>query len=186
MMDGSAHVRSLDALREFRLALIKFRDESGQAMAAIEMEIQRAMDWLSHDRLKFWQQQIRVREDRVNEAKMDLHRCQLSTNADGTTPACDDQKKALSRAKRQLDEAHEKLELTKKWIQIVAQEISEYRGPAQQMMQLIEGSMPTATADFDQLVRSLEAYVQDMLAASGGSTFTPSAPSALPSTPPPK
>ena len=147
-MNGSAHVQSLDALREFRLALIKFREEGSQAMAAIELEIQRAMDWLTHDRIKYWQHQIRLREDQVNEAKMALHRCKLRTNPDGTSPACDDEKKLLAKAKYLLEEAYEKLELTKKWIQVVTQEISEYRGPAQQMTQLIEsGHFISARAD---------------------------------------
>ncbi len=158
-MNEAANVRSLDAIRDFRLAVCTFRDQASHALAAVDIEIARTLDWLGHDQLNFWKEEVRRREDRVNEAKMDLHRCQLSKNAAGETPACTDQKVMLAKAKKRLAEAEEKIETIRKWVLIIEHEISEYRGPSQQLATMIDAKFPQAINMLDRKMRALEAYV---------------------------
>jgi chromosome segregation ATPase len=158
-MNEAANVRSLDAIREFRLAVVKFKEQASHALSAVNVEIARTLDWLSHDQLKYWKEEVRRREDRVNEAKMDLHRCQLSKNAAGETPACTDQKVALTKAKKRLAEAEEKIETIRKWCQIIEHEISEYRGPSQQLAGALDAKFPQAINLLDRKLTVLEQYV---------------------------
>jgi hypothetical protein len=158
-MNEAANVRSVDAIRDFRQAVVKFRDQASQALASVDVEIQRTLDWLGHDQLKFWKEEIRRREDGVNEAKMDLHRCQLSKNAAGETPACSDQKVALAKAKKRLVEAEEKIEKVRQWLLIIEQEISEYKGPSQQLANTIDAILPKSISVLDRKLASLEAYL---------------------------
>jgi hypothetical protein len=163
---SSANVRSIHMLHDFRASLVSFREDSGQALGAVEVEIRRMLDWLTHDQLKYWQSEIRRREDVVGECRADLNRCLMSTASEGV-PSCSDQKKALEKAKRRLTEAQEKLEKVKQWSRIVEQEVSEYRGPAQSLNNLLDADVPQALALLDRKIVILEAYA-DMLPGGGG------------------
>lgn len=179
---SSANVRSIHMLHEFRAVLVRFREDSSQALGAVEVEIRRMIDWLTHDQLKYWQAEIRRREDAVGEARADLNRCLMSSAADGV-PSCSDQKKALEKAKKRLEEAQGKLEKVKQWSRIVEQEVSEYRGPAQSLNNLLDGDVPIALALLDRKIATLEAYADIM--PGGGSTnsvTSTAAPSSAPAT----
>lgn len=158
-MNPSAKVHSLDALRDLRTALVKFREEVTNALTAVDVEARHAHEWLSHDQLKHWQSELRRREDQVAECKTALHRCQLMKLPSGETPSCSDEKKQLARAKARLEEAEEKIKLVKKWTLIVEQEMIEYRGPAQQLDLLVNSKLVIGIEDLDSRIRSLEAYL---------------------------
>lgn len=178
-MMSSANVRSIHMLHEFRAALVNFREESSQALAAVDVEIRRMIDWLSHDQLKYWQVEIRRREDAVGEARADLNRCLMSSAGDGT-PSCTDQKKALEKAKRRLAEAQDKLEKVKHWSRVVEQEVSEFRGPAQSLNNLLDGVLPQGLALLDRKVAMLEQYA-DLLPGGGAPSASSQAPASTPS-----
>lgn len=161
-MDPSAQVHSLDALRDLRTALIKFREEASNALTAVDVEVRHGLEWISHDLLKQWQQEFRKREDAVGECKTALARCQLMKLPSGETPTCDDEKKQLRIAKMRVEEAAEKIKLVKKWTQILEQEAIEYRGPAQQLDLLVQSDLVAGVADLDGRIRSLEAYLQTL------------------------
>jgi hypothetical protein len=170
-MSTGAKVRSIDTLRDFRVAMSNFGCAASQAMAAVDVEIRRTLDWLKHDQVKFWQQEVRRREDAVGEARQDLSRCLISTSAGGTQASCTDQKVALEKAKKRLDQAREKVEIVKRWGQIVEQEVGDYRGPAQQLATLIDGDLPRAMALLARKIQALEEYANLM---SEGSSAGPS------------
>lgn len=183
-MPQSANVHSIDDLKDFKVAFVKFGEEASQALAAVDVEVRRALDWLSHDQLKFWQQEVRRREDLVNEARMELSRCLISKTASGETPSCYDQKKALERAKLRLEEAREKVEKVKYWTRVVEQEVTDYRGPAQQLGNMIDGELPKAYANLQRIIDSLEAYLNVPPELDTGPGLAASA--ALPAAPPAK
>jgi exonuclease VII large subunit len=155
----TANVRSIDALKDFRNQLIAFRDSGSQVLAAVQVEIRRTLDWLSHDQAKYWQQEIRHREERVNEAKMELSRAMMSKNASGEPPPCTEQKVALAKAKQRLAEAEDKLDRVKHWVQVLQQEVEDFRGPSQTLASRLDAGLPKAVVWLDQAIASLEAYV---------------------------
>jgi hypothetical protein len=161
-MSPGAKVQSIDTLREFRVSLSNFGSAATQAMAAVEIEIRRTLDWLKHDQVKYWQQEVRRREDKVGEARQDLSRCLISTTAGGTQASCTDQKVALEKAKKRLDEAREKVEVVRRWCQIVEQEVGDYRGPAQQLTTMLDGDVPKAMALLARKIQALEQYANLM------------------------
>lgn len=164
-MSQGAKVKSIEMLRDFRVAFSKFGSEASQALAGVNSEIGRMMDWLTHDQFKYWKSEVRRREDAVGEAKADLSRCLIAKQPGGETPHCSDQKKALEKAKRRLKEAEEKVEKVREWVRVLEQEISEYRGPAQQLSTMLEGQLPTAFALLDRKIEILDSYAEVPLSA---------------------
>jgi len=165
-MSQGAKIRSFDALRDFRVALAKFGHSTSQALAVVDVEIRRTLDWLGHDQLKYWQHEVRRREELVNDARNELSRCLISTTAGGTQAACTEQKVALAKARKRLDEAREKVETVKRWTQIVEQEVADYRGPSQQLTMLVDGGLPPALAQLERKLIALEQYAAEMAAPS--------------------
>ncbi|HET6878964.1 MAG TPA: hypothetical protein VFI31_02345 [Pirellulales bacterium] len=160
-MNGSADVRSIPMLREFRAALASFGTEAKEASAVNDMTVRRGIDWFQNDLLKYWQNEIRKREDAVTNARSEYERCRMQSYG-GRPPDCTDQKVALRKAQLRLEEAQEKLKLQKKWSRVLEEEMQDYQGQSQQLSDMLSGEIPKAMADLDRMLSALEAYIGAM------------------------
>jgi len=167
---ASAHVNSIDALRNFRVCLLGFAETAGEAMVGLDLELRRGLQWILEDQPLFWKNEIRRLEDAVHEARQELNHCR-SLALPGDVAPCSEQKHALERAISRLRHAQEKAKITKHWGQRVDHESREWQGRANQFLNLVEGDLPKAIAMLDRLIASLEAY-----AAPGQSSAEPQTP----------
>lgn len=160
-MIQAADVRSIDDLRDLHAYVCKFRSDAQDALAAVEMTIRRAHDWL-HDKLQFWQRAIRAGEDDVFKAKQELKQRQY-VGFDGRVPDCTVQEENLKRAQGKLRFAQERAEITRGWMSRLPKMISEtYEGPARQLAASIEGELPRALAVLEKRIDALEKYAAIM------------------------
>ena len=60
----------------------------------MQLEIQRAIDWIEHDRPKYWEERVRKGFENIASARANLERCEMQIVA-GHTPECRDEKIAL-------------------------------------------------------------------------------------------
>ena len=157
-MNGSAGVHSVAALEELKNVIAKFQTEGKEALAVTEMAVNRSLEWFQNDLLKQWQSEYRKREEAVTNARADLERCRMQSFGD-RTPDCTDQKVALKKAQLRLEEAEQKIKAVKKWSRILEEEVGEYRGPAQELGNVIAGELPKAIADLNRMLLALEAYM---------------------------
>ena len=157
-MNGAADVRSIPMLREFRAALATFGNEAKEAAAVNDMTARRGIEWFQNDLLKFWQSEIRKREEAVTNARAEYERCRMQSFGD-RPPDCTDQKVALKKAQMRLEEAQEKLKAQKKWSRILDEELQDYQGQSQQLSDMLSGEIPKAMADLDRMLTALEAYL---------------------------
>jgi len=171
-MGDSARVTSIDALRDWKEALCVFKHDAAEAMCANEMEIRRFFDWLD-ERTKYWQNEVRRREDLVVQARNDLVRKKMMVTPAGREPDTTEQEKALRRAKAMLAEAEEKLETARKLGPVVRRAVEEYEAPARSLSGMLDSDVPQALALLGQKLDALDAYL---------STAPPSAPAAPPVT----
>lgn len=158
-MNQSASVQSIDAIRDFRAALVEFTQEARSAMVDIDLELRRANEWLHEVQPSFWRNEIRRAADEVNETKKDLHRKRLMTLPGGGTPSCMEERKAVEKAERRQRHAEEKIEITREWARAEQHEVTEYEGRATQLATLIDGTVPKAISFLDHTIAHLEAYV---------------------------
>src|SRR5579862_7139919 len=104
-MSDKARVTALDALTDFRTALSIFKQDAQDALGAVELEIQRAQDWLDNQRAH-WRREMTACEDEVTQAKAELARRKMFYLFD-QPPDCSEQEKALRLALRRLEHAEE-------------------------------------------------------------------------------
>ena len=68
-MSNPARVESIEALKMFRRAIIKFVEAANVALGDAESEMQRRLNWLENEQDSYWQGQIRKRQEEVSKCK---------------------------------------------------------------------------------------------------------------------
>jgi len=165
-MSDTARVNSIDALKQFRAKLCEFGVDALESLAAVECEIRHVQAWLS-ERLKFWETQVRDRGEDVSRAKAAFVRHKWGSK-DGKGVGTTEVEMELKKAKRRLEEAEAKAEVTRRWLRELPRSIHEYEGPARQLTGYLEADLKQDLALLDRMTAALEAYIA-IVAPSGSS-----------------
>lgn len=175
-MNDQADVKSIDTLAFVRTAFASFAHECGQAIGEIEIQGQRAVEYLCQDRAAYWKSEIRRANDLVNKAIKDLEHCRTFKKVGDNTPSCIEEKKALEKARQRLAFADAKAELVRKWTPVVQQQFRETGVRLVRFRDVIDVDCPKAMSQLERMLRALDAYQNAAspssdgdAAASGGS-----------------
>ncbi len=155
---SQARVTNVAAIPDFRAELATFAVEVRQAISEVEMEVRRALDWITHDRPLYWQGEIRHGNEAVARAKDELSQSRIYKRIDEYVPSCAEEKKALDRTKRRLEHAEQKLEIVKKWARAAQQAVDKFKGPMQRLSAVLDGDIPHALAVLDRMSDALARY----------------------------
>lgn len=155
---GQARLRSIEAVDEMAAALRRFGEESANALAGLDQELKRALEWIYHDRKDYWGHEVRQGFERVAEARADLERRMISRISD-ERPAATEEKKALEMAKRRLRIAEDKVQAVKRWSHVIEHELQEYVGIINQFSSWLQSDQPKALTLLKRMSQALEAYV---------------------------
>jgi len=157
-MSDQADVKSIETLAYVRAAIASFAHETGQSLAEIELQGQRAVDWITVDQAAHWKAEIRRRSDAVNKAVKDLEYCRAFKKVGDNTPSCIEEKKALAKAKARLEQAERKAEAVRRWTPVVLQQFREACVRLVRFREVIDTDCPRAAAHLERMLQALEAY----------------------------
>jgi hypothetical protein len=174
-MDGGAYVNSIDAVRDFRAALVTFVYEAKEALGSHDLELRRALDWLLDEQPKYWEKERRRLDDAVTQAKIELERRLNSRLPGGETPSCMEERKLLERARARHRRADETADAMRRYAMAAEREADEYSGRARQLSDMLDTDLPRAIATLDRVLDSLDSYV-----ALGGGSGRQGASAAMP------
>jgi hypothetical protein len=158
-MSGGAKVGSVDALKVFRAALIKFAEIGNVAMGAAESDVDRTLGWLERDQTVYWAGQLRKRHAEVTQCEDALRQKKLFKGPDGSSQSVVDEMKALAVAKRRKEEAQEKNVAVQKAIQVLRKESVMYKGRVQKLATVLQSDVPKAVFRLDGMLTHLEEYL---------------------------
>jgi len=158
MAGPTANITSLDALRSFRIALLKFAEQVESALVTLELEGRRPVDWVE-DRSWYWPQQARLASDAVAEARQSLDRCQVRV-ASEDVKYCYDERKALEKAKRRLQLCEDKIQAARRWRPQMQKESEEFKVQIAKMKRFLESDFTRAIAALDRMSEALDRYVE--------------------------
>lgn len=156
---SQANVRSLDAMRAFRVRLLEFADVAIDVTASLQQQTLSFLDWLEHDRPNFWKQYMLWSFDVIAQARSDLERCKMRTAGDHR-PTCYEEKLALEAAKKRLEMAQEKVEAATRWCAFVRHEIDEFDGRRGGLQRYIETDLAKTIAVLERMIVAIEAYAE--------------------------
>lgn len=159
-MTQHAKVDSIAALQAFRAGLVKFGEAASLALDEMSSEVQRTLLWLRDDRYKYWAKQLQVRTDEHTQARLALKRRKIFDRAlSGSVSSCIDERKALQKAERRLQEAQYRFRRVRMAIQQIEKAQSDYKGLVKGLVGDLEVNLPNARARLDRMVVALEKYV---------------------------
>jgi hypothetical protein len=157
-MSDQADVKSIDTLAFVKAAFAAFAHETNQAVSEIEIQGQRAVEWITVDRAAFWKAEIRRRSDIVNKAIKDLEHCRTFKKVGDNTPSCVEEKKALDKARKLLETAERKAEAVRRWTPVVQQQFRETCVRLVRFREVIDVDCPRAMAQLEKMLKALDAY----------------------------
>ena len=157
-MSDQADVKSIDTLAFVKAALAAFAHETGQALGEVELQGQRAVDWITVDRAAHWKAESRRAADLVNKAVKDLEHCRTFKKVGDNQPSCIEEKKALDKAKSMLEHAERKAEAVRRWTPVVTQQFRETCVRLVRFREVIDVDCPKAAAQLERMLKALESY----------------------------
>ena len=167
-MPESANVRSLDALQEFRAALIEFIDMAKRAVSTGESEVNHIQTWVGHTQLMHWRHQIRRGEEKLAQAKSELFRATISQPDNPRGPT--DQIRLVRRRKEEIAFAKRKLLTTQHWSRVIEHENHEYRSAMSPLTASLDGELKKAVVKIDNAITTIELYLADIVQTSEDTT----------------
>lgn len=156
-MGDSADVRSIQAIQDFEGAILQFYDVASRSVSAMQQQAQRVMQWLETDRPAFWKRQVELGHQNLAVARTRLTQCKMRRTGD-FRPSCFDEKKALDKARHDLEFARRQVETVKQCAMKVRHEVDEFNGRNAQLTRLLEGDVPRMCALIQRLVSTLDKY----------------------------
>jgi hypothetical protein len=168
-MSTGANVQSSEAIETVRQSLVLFAHQVSDALTELSTEMRRVLEWLEHDRPRYWKTQLRRAHDQVHEAQQALHRCLMFPIA-GERPSCYEERAALKNAQARLAYCQEKAERVRHWQRTVQHELFEYEGQISQLVRAVEMDVPQAIGVLNRVLRQLEEY-QSLRAAGVRSAY---------------
>jgi hypothetical protein len=183
-MSGSANVQASEAIEAVKAALAFFKDQVDQALSTNEIEMRRVLDWLEHDRPRYWKRRLRTANDEVTAARAALTRC-LMYPINDERPSCYEERAELKKAEAQRVYCEEKAERLRHWIREVRHELFEYEGRISQLVELVAADVPLAMGVLDKLLARLEDYQATRVRSGGVPDVPVEAPLADAGSPPP-
>ena len=171
----SANVQSVDAIKDVRVALIRFQERATTAMSDLRQKVDRTVAWLELDRPNYWQDQERRAYDLVASTRVAYETCKLRTVA-GRRSDCIEEKKALERAKMRMEYVREKQQAVRKWMVQAGKEANEYRSRTSNFMRTLENDVPLMIAQLGRMIDAIERYSEPNLVNVTSSSVVSSSP----------
>ncbi len=155
-----ANVKSIEAIRSFRVALIKFAEKVTDAVESMKDQVFHAVSWVELEQPRHWHQQELTAYDCVSEARIQLEVSKMRKETADFRPSLIEEKQALQAAKRRLEYCRQKVQLVKAAAYKVRHEADEFQGRLGQVERLLETDLPNMIALLERMVSSLEAYAE--------------------------
>jgi inhibitor of KinA sporulation pathway (predicted exonuclease) len=156
MAEIQAKVSSIDAIEQFRSALIVFISKARPTLEEIASEVTRTKQWLQNDQRSYWEQQLKVRARELERAQAELFTARLSKIQQVSAA----QQMAVQRAHRGIREAEEKARVLKKWSRDLENRSEPMVKEIEQLHGYLTTDMGRAVAYLNEIVKSLQAYAE--------------------------
>lgn len=155
-MAEQAKVTSLDALEQFRAALIVFLTDAHRSVDEVGDAIRQTRQWITHDRRLHWEAQRRKWQQKLDQATQELMSARLSSLRDSTTM----QENMVRKAKAALAEAEDKLRALKHWTRNFDNAVDPLAKGLESLRYLLDHEMPKGVSYLLQAQKTLESYAE--------------------------
>ena len=155
-MAEQAKITSLEALEQFRSALINFLADAHRSVDEVGDAIRQTRQWITHDQRMYWESQRRKRQQKLDQATQELMSARLSNLRDSTTM----QENAVRKARATLHEAEDKLRALKQWSRNYDNAVDPLAKGLESLRYQLDHEMPKGISFLLQAQTTLESYAE--------------------------
>ena len=153
-MAESAQITSVEAIESFRSKLIEFISQMRPALGEVGNEVLRTRVWLQDEHRRYWENELRLRYRRLEEAKQELFNATMAQLNDAAAL----HRMTMQRMQRAVQEAEAKLLVLKKWSRDLENRTAPLMKQVDQLYGFLAVDMVRGVAHLDQILKALEAY----------------------------
>jgi hypothetical protein len=153
-MADQARISNLDSIESFRVALIVFINKTRQALDSVQDAVKKTRGWVQTEQPNYWQQQIRMRQKKLDQAQQELMSARMSEFIDNPTV----QQMAVRKARATLEEAQAKLDRTKAWGRDFDRTIDPLARKTDSLRDYLDNDLTKAVAYLVEIQKILQAY----------------------------
>jgi hypothetical protein len=165
-MATQAQITSVEAIELFRAALILFTSQARPALEEVSSDVLRTQFWLENEQRRFWENELRQRNKKLEQARQELLTARLSDFQETTSL----QQMVVRRAQQAVQQAEEKMKALKRWGRELENRSAPLLKEVEQLHGFLTAEMPKAVALLSQIVKTLDAYADVAVPAAGGAT----------------
>lgn len=155
-MAPRAKVRSVEALEQFRTSLLVYLEKAGATLDEVGDEVIRTRNWLEGDRRAHWERERRRRQQDLHQKEQELFSARLSGLRDDLSL----QQHAVSKARRAVEEAEEKLHRIRRWSQQYDSRVAPLYRRTEQLRHTLTQDMGEGVRWLARAVQTLQAYAE--------------------------
>lgn len=155
-----ANVKSIQAIAEFRAALLVFENRVLDAMSTMQEQVFQALDYVENDRPRYWRQQVLDAFDAIAEARMQYEQAKIRKETAGNRASLIEEKSAIRDAKERLQNCQQKVEIVRQAGITLHHESDEFMGRMSQLLRLVETDIPKMCGLLTRMVDALEKYAE--------------------------
>ena len=153
-MSERAQITSIEAVEDFRAKLIVYQVSVRAALEEISSEMLRMRQWIETDRRNYWEQQIKIRNRKLEEARQAVFSSRLS-NLREVSGA---EQLAERKAKYALEEAEAKMRTIKQWEQHFNSRVEPLVKQTDKLLTVLTLDLPKGIAFLSQVIVLLQDY----------------------------
>lgn len=181
MADPRAHVTSIDTLERFRSSLVVFLERANLVIDEIGDETNRTRMWLQSDQRLYWNQEIRRRRQRLDEAQAQLLAARISALGEATHA----HHQAVRAAHEAVREGEARLQAVVQWSRHFDSRVDPLSKQLSRLDNILNGEMKHAVHYLTEAIRNLQEYAEARPASpSAGAPIDQPAPDDAADTPP--
>jgi hypothetical protein len=147
----------VDAIRQFKAAMIQFIEDASDALVMWKIELARALEWLDSDRPAYCEQRVRDAWTALSEARVALEMSRSQTVA-GQRAASREEVIGFEKAKQEVQLAEQMVETVRDWRQKLLHELDEHEGRIVQLQTYLDTDLCRALAALERILETLDAY----------------------------
>jgi len=155
-MPEAVNVRSVEAIEELRVDLLRLRETTQESVIAARRSVQAEREWLI-ERQRHWQRRVTNLAEELLEAEAALARCRSSRRTAGSD-GCRAIEEWTERTRRALWEAEGELRTSRHWRSVVEERCASFEQHARVLMRELTQRVPLAATELTRLTDLLDGY----------------------------
>ncbi|MEK0450352.1 MAG: hypothetical protein RL088_2620 [Verrucomicrobiota bacterium] len=161
-MDSQARITDTDALENLRSALIVFQARAKRSVDEVIDEVRRTKRWLEQEKREFWENQIRIRNRKLEQAEQELFNAKLSAWRDSIAR----EKAMVVKMRALVTEAEEKLRAVKQWDRNYESMVEPLSKGLTSLREFLEQDLPNGIWQITNSIKALDAYAETRMPSS--------------------